>query len=63
MDMRFKPWNIRNLYRAGSQVTASRELTTYTLDLLGVKEVKWEGCDTVLAGEYIFFYGHEKEND
>jgi hypothetical protein len=35
-------------------VTTSRELETYTLDLLGIKEVKWEASDTELAGEYLF---------
>jgi hypothetical protein len=31
------------------------------LDLVGVQEVRWEGGDTELAGEYTFFYGKRSE--
>jgi hypothetical protein len=55
MDMRFGLWNVRSLYRAGSLITASRELLRYKLDLSGVQEVRWEGGGTKPAGEYIFF--------
>jgi hypothetical protein len=44
--MRFGTWNIRSLYRAGSPMTASRELSRYRLDLVGVEEVRWEGSGT-----------------
>jgi hypothetical protein len=40
MDMRFGLWNARSLYRAGSLMTVSRELTRYKLDLVGVQEVR-----------------------
>jgi hypothetical protein len=62
MDMRFGTWNARNLYRAGSLMTVSRELSRYRLDLVGVQEVRWEGSGTLPAGEYTFFYGNGKEN-
>jgi hypothetical protein len=52
MDMRFGTWNIRMMYRAGSLVTDSRELSRYRLDLVGVQEVRWEGSGTVPAGDY-----------
>jgi hypothetical protein len=39
-DMRFGTWNIRNLYRAGSLMTVSKELSKYKLDLVGVQEVR-----------------------
>jgi hypothetical protein len=29
---------------------------------VGAQEVRWEGSDTVPAGEYIFFYGKGNEN-
>jgi hypothetical protein len=61
MDMRFRMWNIRSSYRAGSLMTVSRELSRYRLDLVGV-QVRWEGSDIKPAGEYIFFYGKENEN-
>jgi exonuclease III len=62
MDMRFGTWNIRSLYRVASLMTVSRELSRYGLDLVGVQEVRWEGCGTAPEGEYIFFYGKRNEN-
>jgi len=35
-DMRFGTWNVRSLYRAGSLITAARELARYKSDLVGV---------------------------
>jgi hypothetical protein len=43
-------------------MTVSRELSRYRLDLVGVKEVRWEGSGTATAGEYKFFYGKGNEN-
>jgi exonuclease III len=60
--MRFGTWNVRSMYRAGSLKTVSRELARYTLDLVGVQEVRWEGTGTKRPGEYIFFYGMGNEN-
>jgi exonuclease III len=57
MDMRFDTWNVRSLYRAGSLMTVSRELSRYRLDLVGVQEIRWEGSGTIPAREYTFFYG------
>jgi hypothetical protein len=54
---RFRLWNVRSLYRAGSLMTVLRELSRYKLDLVGVQEVRLEGGGTKPAGEYIFFYG------
>jgi hypothetical protein len=62
MDMRFGMLNIRNLYRVGSLMTISRELSRYRLDLVGVQAVRWEGSGTAPAGEYTFLYGKENEN-
>jgi hypothetical protein len=62
MDMRFGTWNVRSLYRAGSLMTVSRELSRYRLDLVGVHEVRWEGSGTLPAGEYTFFYGKGNGN-
>jgi hypothetical protein len=54
MDMKFRMWNVRSLYRAGSLMTVSRELSKYKSDLVGV-QVRW-------AGEYTFFYGKGNVN-
>jgi hypothetical protein len=61
MDMRFRLWNVRSLYRAGSLMTVSRELAIYKLDLLGAQEATQRG-GTEPAGQYMFFYGKGNEN-
>jgi hypothetical protein len=38
------------------------ELPKYKLDLVGVLEVRWDGCGTEPAGEYTFYYGKGNEN-
>jgi hypothetical protein len=53
--MRFELWDIRSLYRAGSLMTISSELSKYTLDLVSVQEVRWDGGGTEHVGEYTFF--------
>jgi exonuclease III len=61
--MRLGTWNGRSLYRAGSLVTVSKELSKYKLDLVGVQEIRQEGGGTEPAEEYSFFYGKRNEND
>jgi exonuclease III len=62
MDIRLGTWNVRSLYRAGSLVTVSKELSKSRLDLVGVQEIRWESGGTEPAGEYTFFYGKGNEN-
>jgi hypothetical protein len=62
MDMRFETWNVRRLYRAGSLMAVSKEMSRYRLNLVGVQEVRWEGSGIVPAGEYTFFYEKGNEN-
>jgi hypothetical protein len=62
MDMRFGTLKVRSLYKVGSLMTVSRELSRYRLGLVGVQEVRWEGSGTVPAGEYTFCYGKGNEN-
>jgi hypothetical protein len=50
MGIRFGLWNVGSLYRVGSLMTVSRELSKYKLDLVGVQGVIWEGGDTKPAG-------------
>ena len=40
-ELRFVTWNDRSMYRAGSLTAAAKELARYKLDLVDVKEVKW----------------------
>jgi hypothetical protein len=51
MNMRFGTWNVRRLYRAGSLMTVSKELSECKLCLVVVQEVRWEGGANKLAGE------------
>jgi hypothetical protein len=43
-------------------MTVLRERSKYKLDLVGVQEVRWAGCDIEPAGEYTFFYETGIEN-
>jgi hypothetical protein len=54
MDMRFGTGNVSSLYRAGSLVTVSEELSKYRLDLVGVQEVR--------RAPYTFFCRKGNEN-
>jgi hypothetical protein len=41
MDTRFGTWDVRRL-QTDSLKTVARELGKYKLDLVGVKQVRWE---------------------
>jgi hypothetical protein len=62
MAMSVGTWSTMGLYRTGTLITVSRELSIYRLHLVGVHEVRWEGIGTAPAGEYTFFYGKRNEN-
>jgi hypothetical protein len=49
--MRFGTWNVRSMYRAGSLRTVAEEVSKYKLDLVGVKEVRWDGSGAEPAGD------------
>jgi hypothetical protein len=52
MDMRFGTWHVRGLYRAGSLMTAVKEISQYKLHLVGVQEVRWDRGGTGPADKY-----------
>jgi hypothetical protein len=56
-DMRFGTWNVRNLCSVDDIKSALGESEKYKLDLVGVKEVRWEGEGYQTADNYKFFYG------
>jgi hypothetical protein len=58
--MIFGTWNVMSLYKEVSLAAAARELARYTLNLVGVQEVRWDTMCKVKAGDYNFFY--EKGN-
>jgi len=57
--MRFGTWNVRSLYRAGSLTASARELETYKLDLVDVKEARWKKVAQYEQG--IIIFSMEKE--
>jgi len=60
--MRFGIWNVRSLCKAGSLAAAAREFTRYELDLVGVKEFRWDKGGMVSVGDYNFFYEEGNKN-
>jgi len=52
--MRFGTCSVGSLYRAGSFIAAARELARYKLDLVGVRELRWDKRSRLNAGDYIF---------
>jgi hypothetical protein len=63
MNIRFRVWNIRNLYRVSSLKTVLRELYRYKLNLVGMQEVRWEVDSMESAGESTFFFLWKEEED
>jgi hypothetical protein len=62
MDMRFGTWNVGSMYRAGSCMTVTKEISKYKLHLVRVREVRWNKGGTEPAGQYTFFYGKGNQN-
>jgi len=60
--MRFGIWNVRSLRRARSFTAAAREFTIYKLDLVIIKEVRWDKGGMVSARDYNFFYEEGNKN-
>jgi exonuclease III len=55
--MRFGTWNVLSLCRVGAIKSVVGELEKYKLDLVGVKEVRWEGEGYQTVDSYRFFCG------
>jgi hypothetical protein len=62
MDMTFGTWNVRTLCRSGPLKVVARELTQYTLGLVGVQVVRWDKGGTERPHNYTFLYGKGYEN-
>jgi len=60
--MRFAVLNVRSLNRACSLPAAARELWRYKLDLVGLREVRWEKEGTIRAGYYNVFFAKGNQN-
>jgi hypothetical protein len=62
MDIKFGMWKIRSLCRARSLMTDSKEMSKYKLELIGIKEVRWDTGGRGPAGDYTVFYRRGNEN-
>jgi hypothetical protein len=49
--MRFRTWEVRSLYWAGSLSILDRELARYKLNLVGVQEVRCDKGGMVTEGD------------
>jgi hypothetical protein len=52
--MRSGTWNVRSLCRIGAIKSVVGELEKYKLDLVGIKEIRWEGEGYQTADYYTF---------
>jgi hypothetical protein len=59
MDMRFGMWTVRSLYRAGSPVTAVKEISKCKLDVVRVQVVRWDRSGTAQLVNIHFFWKRE----
>jgi exonuclease III len=60
--MRYRTWNVGSLCRAGALKTVANELATCNLDLVTVKEVRWDKSGSQPADDYTFHYGNGDAN-
>jgi hypothetical protein len=60
--MKFGTRNVRSLCRAGAIKSVVGELEKYKLDLVGIREVRWEGEGYQTADNNTFFYGRGNVN-
>jgi hypothetical protein len=62
MNKRCGTWNVRSLHLAGS-LTIARQLAKCKLDLMRVRDIRWDRGGTEQACNYLFFCGNGNEND
>jgi len=62
-DLRIGTWNVRTLCQTGALQVAVRETEKYELDILAIKEVRWEGEDSILQGKYAFSFGGTQRHE
>jgi hypothetical protein len=49
-------------YMHGSLRTVAEEISKYKLDLVEIREIRWDRGGTEAAGECMYFYGEGNEN-
>jgi len=53
---------VRRLYKSGTQSTVPKETAKYKLDVVSVREVRWEKGGTVSAGDCVFSKAKRKSS-
>ncbi|PNF16732.1 hypothetical protein B7P43_G00856 [Cryptotermes secundus] len=53
--MRFRTWNVRIMYRAGSLRAVAVEIPKYNLDLVGIHDFRWDGVDIEPCEYNVYF--------
>lgn len=61
-DLKLATWNVRTLLRQGGLRSLASALRTAKLDITAVQETRWPGKDSMICGDYTFFYSG-KPND
>jgi hypothetical protein len=62
MDMRFRTWHVRSLYREGSLKTVASEIARYNSDPVALQEVGSDKSGSKPEDNYTFVYGNGKAN-
>jgi hypothetical protein len=61
--MRYRTWNVRGLYRAGSLKTLrSDEIAKYKLDLVPIQMIRWVEGGSQPTKDDVFFQVNENAN-
>ena len=58
-------WNVRNMREIGKCAQVVSEMQRVNLDILGISEMRWNGCGKIAApiGEKILYSGKSDEVD
>jgi hypothetical protein len=58
-------WNVRTLLESSRLNQATREMNTYNISILGLRETRWNGFGDLelQTGEMFLYSGQDNEND
>src|SRR5262249_27092763 len=55
-DLKLATWNVRSLLRPGGLRSLTSALRAAKLDITAVQETRWPGKDSMISGDYTFYY-------
>lgn len=60
-ELKIATWNVRSLYQTGKLDNVELEAKRMDIDILGISDVRWNGCDKIMRKEYdLVFSGGDK---